>query len=246
MKAVKSEDVKPWAKFLKPSPKTKKMLYFNDVTQQIYESAYTSKQTQFSTYLNGQRLFRWDTKQNIEKFEAIVNCYVQCVIPKENIRFHNYHKLSGDATLKDLSLARRAYNHISTTKLAIDTLLLKVQNRKQDLYNAQLELKKWATNEHDVVTEFIAKATAMKGTVEKIEDYIGQTVKLLEKRYGKRSEDDYERKRKQKRQKEQRSKNKRKIAVLNKCRREMLEKKKAEPDSDSSYSSEHSDIDFDL
>ena len=167
------------------------MLYFNDVTRQIYESAYISKQTEFNTYLNGQRLFTWDTKKNIEKFEAIVNSYVKCVIPKKNFRFHNYLKLSCDATLKDLSLARRAYNHICTTKLAIDKLLLKLQNRKQELYNTQLELKKWATDEHDVVTEFIAKVTAMKGTVEKIEDDIGQTVKLLEKRYGTKSEDEY-------------------------------------------------------
>ena len=101
MKAVKSEDVKPWAKFLMPNPKTKKMLYFTDVTKQIYESIYISKQTPFNTHLNGQQLFGWDTKQNIEKFEAIVNSYVQCVIPKKNIWFHNYLKLSGDATLKD-------------------------------------------------------------------------------------------------------------------------------------------------
>ena len=67
------------------------MLYFNDVTQQNYESAYISKQTQFNTYLNGQRLFRWDTKENIEKFEAIVNSYVKCVIHFHFISFYNIY-----------------------------------------------------------------------------------------------------------------------------------------------------------
>ena len=238
----------PWTKFLKPNPKTEKMQYFNEVTQQIYESAYISKQAQFSTYLNGQRLFRWETKQKIDRIEGIINSYVEGVIPKENILLHKYLKLPDDGNLKDLSLAGRAHNHICRTKLAIDELLLKLQNRKQELYNAHLELKMWARNENDVVTEFISKATTMRVTVEKMEDDVGQTAKLLAKRFDRRSADDFERKRKQKRQKEQRSKNKRKRNLSKRRREESLEKKKSESDSDiscSSITSENWDLDTD-
>ena len=77
----------PWEKYLKLEAKTPRMKFFNEITKEIYQSAFVQKQSQFDSYLNGQRLFRWDTKQKIAKLEAVASSYSSGVVPKESIFF---------------------------------------------------------------------------------------------------------------------------------------------------------------
>ena len=114
--ACNANEKKAWARFLKQNPKTKKMTFFNDVTREIYKSAYRYKQSQFNSYLNGQRLFRWDVTKKIENIKTVVCSYEKGIIPKENISFHRYLLLPVDPNVKDLSLASRALNHTTATK----------------------------------------------------------------------------------------------------------------------------------
>ena len=71
----------PWEKYLKLEAKTPRMKFFNEITKEIYQSAFVQKQSQFDSYLNGQRLFRWDTKQKIAKLEAVASH--QVLYPKK-------------------------------------------------------------------------------------------------------------------------------------------------------------------
>ena len=48
----------PWEKYLKLEAKTLRMKFFNEITKEIYQSAFVQKQSQFDSYLNGHRLFR--------------------------------------------------------------------------------------------------------------------------------------------------------------------------------------------
>ena len=116
------KDDKPWEVFLKSNPKTEKMKYFNSITEEIYNSAYASKQCQFISYLNGQRQFRWDVKQRILKLESVMQSYEEGVIPKENIFFKKYLSPPVDCTLKDLSFANRSLLHVIATKKAARVL----------------------------------------------------------------------------------------------------------------------------
>lgn len=210
MQPTGDKEKKPWAKYLKPEPKTERMKYFNDVTKEIYESAFVHKQTQFLSYLNGQRQFRWDTKQKIEKLQSITKSYEEGIIPKENIFFNKYLTMPEDVTLKEVSFANRAASHISGTRQAADELLELMQNRKVHLFDSHMELRKWAANENEVVTKFIAAVGDLKAKVALLEDDVAHTAKNLCKKYGNATVSQFELKRKGQRQKEQKSKNKKK------------------------------------
>ena len=55
---------KPWDSFLKTNPKTEKMRFFNQVTQEIYESAFIHKQTQSKTDQQKRTLKRKESEKN--------------------------------------------------------------------------------------------------------------------------------------------------------------------------------------
>eukprot|EP00112_Aurelia_sp_Birch-Aquarium-sp1_P001967 Seg1216.4 transcript_id=Seg1216.4/GoldUCD/mRNA.D3Y31 product="hypothetical protein" protein_id=Seg1216.4/GoldUCD/D3Y31 len=208
------------------------MAFFNDVTREIYESAYSYKQTQFNSYLNGQRLFRWDVMQNIESIKTVVCSYDEGVIPKENISFERYLVLPVDPEIKDLSLASRASTHIIATKQKIDQLLTQLQKRKTELFNSQMELKKWAANENSVISRFLLTLNELCVKVTALENDVSHTVKGLTKRFGNKSLADFEKKIRKQRQREQRSKNKRKqkMVVLRQARLLLKESKFVEDD----------------
>ena len=156
---------KPWERFLKPQAKTERIKYFNDVTKEIYESAYTQKQSQFISYLNGQRQFRWNTKKRTEKLQHVTKLYEEGLVPKENILVKKYQTIPDDATLKDVSFVNRATSHIKATREDIEDVLDTLKKRKVQLYEKDMELKKWAGNENEVVNGFIALATELKAKV---------------------------------------------------------------------------------
>ena len=201
---------KPWERFLKPQAKTERIKYFNDVTKEIYESAYTQKQSQFISYLNGQREFRWNTKKRIEKLQHVTKLYEEGLVPKENILVKKYRTIPDDATLKDVSFVNRATSHIKATREDIEDVQDTLKKRKVQLYEKDMELKKWAGNENEVVNGFIALATELKAKVNVIEDDVANTAKVLNKKYSNVDVSSFDKKRKKRRKKEQNSKNKKK------------------------------------
>ena len=50
----------PWDRFMLRNPQTKRLLFFNAITKEIYISAFTYLQSGFNAYLNQQRRFRWE------------------------------------------------------------------------------------------------------------------------------------------------------------------------------------------
>lgn len=220
LKKIECKKDKPWKVFLKPNAKTEKMKYFNSVTEEIYNSAYVSKQSQFISYLNGQRQFRWDVKQNITKLESLMQSYEEGVIPKENIFFKKYLTPPVDCSLKDVSFANRSLKHIVATKTTAEDILDLLQKRKVQLFDSQMEVQKWAANEYNVISDFIASITPIQQKLISYESNLFHAAKILEKKYGSATLSNFEVKRQKKRQKEQKSKNKkkRKITLLRNSR----------------------------
>ncbi len=71
-----------------------------------------------------------------------------------------------------------------------------------------MELKKWAANEHAVISKFIETTNELCAKVTAHENDDSHTVKGLTKRFGSKSFDEFERKKQKQRQKEQKSKTK--------------------------------------
>ena len=88
------------------------MKFYNEITKEIYLSAYQYKQSQFIGYLNGQRQFRWEVQQKINTFQSATGSYEAGLIPKENISFHKYLSLPENIILKNVSLCSRAHQHV--------------------------------------------------------------------------------------------------------------------------------------
>jgi hypothetical protein len=203
----------PWQKLLKPHPKTDKMRFYNDVTREIYESAYVPLQTRFASYLNGQQQFRWDVTEKIKKLEAVLTSYEEGLIPKDNIMIKRYLEMPTDPTLKDLSHAGRAMEHIKPTCAKSDELLEMLKKRNQELYNEENEVKQWAENEAEVIHGYIS---TMKGLKEKLvcfEDNLKFVTTSRKKKFSSSDISTYEIQRKRKRRKEQKSKNKKKNRI---------------------------------
>ena len=68
----KVREKEPWEKYIIQNIKSKRLIYYNQLTKEIYLSAYRSKQCGFNAYLNGQRKLRWVIECNIEKLEQVV------------------------------------------------------------------------------------------------------------------------------------------------------------------------------
>ena len=102
----------PWERFIIPNVKSKRLMYYNQLTKDIYMSAYSSKQSQFNAYLNGQRKFRRAIECNIEKLEQVVSSYKNGNIPKENINCTRYIEFPDDVKIEDVSKSQRALDHI--------------------------------------------------------------------------------------------------------------------------------------
>jgi hypothetical protein len=91
--------------------------------------------------------------------------YEEGLIPKENIMIKRYLEMPTDPTLKDVSHAVRALEHIKSTCAKSDELLEMLKKINQELYNEENEVKRWAKNEAEVINGYIS---TMKGLKEKL------------------------------------------------------------------------------
>ena len=128
---AKIMDKEPWQKFTMPNAKSKSLIYHDQLTKEIYLSAYTSKQSGFQAYLNGQRHFRWNMKCSIEKLADIVSSYKSGLIPKENIDCDRYREFPADVKIEDVNKSQRAILHINNTMCEIRKEKDKLLNRKK-------------------------------------------------------------------------------------------------------------------
>ena len=83
-----------------------------------------------------------------------------------------------------------------------------------------MEVRKWAVNECNVITDFIASVAPINEKLISYENNLSHAVKILEKKYGSTTVSNFEVKRQKKRQKIKKSKNKkkRKITLLRNSR----------------------------
>ena len=197
-----------------PSPKTDRLLFFNSVTAEIYSAAHSSKQTQFKSYLDGQRQFRWDVMQDIKRLDEIIHLYDQGVIPKENIKLDRYVNVPEDPSIKDVNHANRALRHVMSTHAKIDKFLDNLKQRNLQLYDKEeMQLKRWASNESNVIQEFLSSLNDLQAKVIAYENNLNYVVKILRKRFDQTSVKDFDIARKQRRRREQKSKDKKKKRV---------------------------------
>ena len=208
--SINVKEKEPWERFTIPNVKSKRLMYYNQLTKDIYMSAYRSKQSQFNAYLNGQRKFRWAIECNIEKLEQVVSSYKNGNIPKENINCTRYIEFPEDVKIEDVSKSQRALDHVKRTIKTINEDKNKLLKRKIELYGDNLEPKKWASNEIAFLVAKIAQIENMLTESEHIAHDIEHVCSLLRKRFDMASVNESERKRKAKRVKEQRSKSKKK------------------------------------
>lgn len=173
----------PWHKVFKPHPKTNKIRFYNDVTREIYESAYVGKQSQFASYLNGQQQFRWDVTEKIRNLEGVLRSYEEGLIPKESIMIKRYLEMPDDPTLRDVSHASRALEHVKSTFVKTDELLEMLKKRNLELYDRNSEVKRWAKNEAEVIHGYISSIKELKGKLVRFEDNLKFVTTSLQKKF---------------------------------------------------------------
>ena len=200
----------PWQCYLYPAPKTERLKFFNQVTQEIYESAYVAKQTQFRDYLNGQRQFRWNMMQETEKLESIWQCFEKGIIPKENIQLSRCSSVPEDPNVKDVSHVSRVLKHVTATISMLDKQEKLLRNRLSAIID---KVHLWAKNEHDTIQGYIATTKELHGKVLVLQNNLSYILKTLDKKINKSAIASFEASRKKKRQREQKCKNKKKYKV---------------------------------
>eukprot|EP00794_Sanderia_malayensis_P001759 gene1759-1960_t len=189
-----SVDEKPaWERYLYPSPKTDRLLFFNSVVAEIYNAAYSSKQTQFKNYLDGQWQFRWDVMQDIRSLDEIIYLYDQGVIPKENIKLDRYVNVPKDPSIKNVSHANRALRHVMSTHAKVDKLVNTLKQRNLQLYDKEeTQLKCWASNESNVIQGFLSSLNGLQTKAISYENNLNYVLKILQKRFDPTSVKDFD------------------------------------------------------
>ena len=116
--------------------------------------------------------------------------------PRKVFFFTKYLQVPEDVLVKDVSFANRTASYITNTRKSADELLELLQKRKALLFNNQLELKKWASNEHGVTTAFIGEVEKLKAKFVNYENNVRHTAKVLSKKFTMPTVSDFEKKRK--------------------------------------------------
>ena len=197
---AKVKEKEPWEKFIIPNVKSKRLIYGNQLTKEIYLSAYTSKQSGFEAYLNGQRGFRWGIKTNIERLEQVMSSYRNGLIPKENLNCSRYREIPQDVKIEDVGKSQRVLDHIKSTSIKINEEKSKLLNRKKELFCDNLEVKNWAINEVAFIQDMAAKTEQLMMECEQLAHDIQHVNNQLRKRFDCVAVKDTEEKRKAKSQ----------------------------------------------
>ena len=164
--------------------------------------------------MNGQRQFRWEISQQIENLTDISGYYEQGLIIKENIKFKRYLTLPSDPTLKDASQAGRALQHVQSTRLKIDEIQEKLRKRNLELLDRDNKIRKWASNEFNVIHQYLSSLRELREKISQLEDNLSHVTKILQQKFGSHAVCDFDEKRKKKQRKiQQKSKNKRKARI---------------------------------
>ena len=137
--------------------------------------------------------------------QNVTKLYKEGLVPKENILVKKYRTILDDATLKDVSFVNMATSHIKATREDTEDVLDTLKKKKVQLYEKDMELKKWAGNENEVVNGFVALATELKAKVNVTEDDVANTAKVLIKKYSNVDVSSFDKERKKRRKKEQNS-----------------------------------------
>ena len=79
-----------WEKFLIPNEKSERLIYFNSITKEVFQSAYVAKQSRFQPYLDWQLRFQYGVKTKCDGLQTTISSYKEGVIPQQNIDWHRY------------------------------------------------------------------------------------------------------------------------------------------------------------
>ncbi|XP_028418316.1 uncharacterized protein LOC114543598 [Dendronephthya gigantea] len=129
------KNVKPWEKFYIPNVKTDRFTYYNSITENVYKSAYSKKQSSFQAYLEGQRKFRRGIKVELENIQKVFESYQRGVVPKENINLERYQfaAIPADVKVEDVSKCQRAWKHMEGTLFSVRNMKEKLMGRRKEL-----------------------------------------------------------------------------------------------------------------
>ena len=101
-----------------------------------------------------------------------------------------------------------------STHAKIDKLLDNLKQRNLQLYDKEeMQLKRWASNESNVIQGFLSSLNDLQAKVIAYENNLNYVVKILRKRFDQTSVKDFDIARKQRRRREQKSKDKKKKRV---------------------------------
>ena len=101
-----------------------------------------------------------------------------------------------------------------STHAKIDKLLDNLKQRNLQLYDKEeMQLKRWASNESNVIQGFLSSLNDLQTKVISYENNLNYVVKILQKRFDQTLVKDFDIARKQRRRREQKSKDKKKKRV---------------------------------
>lgn len=216
--------------------KTDRLTYYNSITENVYKSAYSKKQSTFQAYLEGQRKFRWGIKVELENVQKVFESYKSGVVPKENINLERYRAaaIPTDVKVEDVGKYQRAWKHMDGTLFSVRNMKEKLMGRRKELLDVNMSPKVWAHDEIGFINTSVEQLAPILNNVESLVNNLQFLLSQLRKRFDYASVLRSEKTRSARRQKEQRSK----VAKKKRMRAAIVPKK-----SNNYHDSESSDSD---
>ena len=90
--------------------------------------------------------------------------------------------------------------HVQSTRLKIDEIQEKLRNGNLELHDRDNKIRKWASNEFNVIHQYLSSLREFREKISQLEDNLSHVTKILQQKFGSHAVCDFDEKRKKNRE----------------------------------------------
>ena len=186
LETEKNQPEYPWSKFLIPNPHSERLRFYNGIVEPLFKSSHQNLGIGFHEYLLNQQKERWEGEcqkkklqdQSDQLFRLEKSGHAQSVKRFSTSEPNNTTYREKDV-LKCQEVLVRVENHLD----AVKDLKSKLEGKREKLFNADHQLKKYACNEHQHWVSTIGEIDDLLKEAQKYTNQITFIKNYLQKRF---------------------------------------------------------------
>ena len=186
LETEKNQSEYPWSKFLIPNPHSERLRFYNGIVEPLFKSSHQNLAIGFHEYLLNQQKERWEGECQKKKLQDQSD---QLFWLKNSGHAQSVKRFStsepGNTTYREKAVLKcqevlvRVENHLD----AVKDLKSKLEGKREKLFNADHQLKKYASNEHQHWVSTIGEIDDLLKEAQKYTNQITFIKNYLQKKF---------------------------------------------------------------